>query len=304
MSRDQAIRALFRARPRSRFLRASVAALLGLALFAWLGGGLDSGQLFTERSATNFRRFLRGLEPYPLQGKPWDFAVLARWLSDTLQDRGMQAVLATLAISIAAIVLAGIGGAIFGLPAARTVASPEPFLTNARAPSRVARYLWTAALGMIRLLLVFLRAIPVYVWAFVLLGMLGRSAWPAVLALALHNTGILGKLSAEVVENLEPAPLKAMRGLGGSRAQIGFAAILPAALGRFLLYFFYRWETCVREATVLGLLGILSTGYWIRDARARLYYDEMLLFILLGVLIILVGDFVSAVARGLIRRSR
>ncbi len=74
-------------------------------------------------------------------------------------------------------------------------------------------------------------------------------------------------------------------------------------LPRFLLFFFYRWETCVREATVLGMLGIVSLGYWIVDTRARNHYDEMFFFVLLGAGIVLVGDLVSAVAREVVRRA-
>ena len=70
------------------------------------------------------------------------------------------------------------------------------------------------------------------------------------------------------------------------------------------MYFFYRWETCVREATVLGLLGFVSLGWYIQQARAGVRYDEMVLFVLLGALLILVGDLVSAAARALIRRAR
>lgn len=53
-------------------------------------------------------------------------------------------------------------------------------------------------------------------------------------------------------------------------------------LGKWLLYFFYRWESCIREATVLGMLGISSLGFWVRETRARDWHDEMLLFVLLG----------------------
>ena len=65
----------------------------------------------------------------------------------------------------------------------------------------------------------------------------------------------------------------------------------------------YRWETCVREATVLGMLGIVSLGYWIVDARARNHYDEMFLLVLVGAAIVLVGDLVSAAAREVVRRA-
>jgi len=133
--------------------------------------------------------------------------------------------------------------------------------------------------------------------------MLGPSAWPAVLALAIHNSGILGKLGAETIENLDPRTLRALRQLGCTRSQIAGAAVLPMFLGRFLLYFFYRFETCVREATVLGMLGVASLGYWIQDSRTRQFYDEMLFFVVLGASIVLVADLVSVLARWLVRRA-
>jgi phosphonate transport system permease protein len=139
--------------------------------------------------------------------------------------------------------------------------------------------------------------------AFLLLAVLGPTAWAAVLALAIHNLGILGRLNAETVENLPSRVPRALRALGAGRLQIAATALLPASMPRFLLYFFYRWETCVREATVLGMLGIVSLGYWIEDARARHHYDQMMLLVVLGAVLVVVGDAVSAVARRIVRRA-
>ena len=55
-------------------------------------------------------------------------------------------------------------------------------------------------------------------------------------------------------------------------------------------------------ATVLGMLGVVSLGYWIQDARSKHYYDEMLFFVALGALIVLAGDLVSALSRAALRR--
>ena len=154
-----------------------------------------------------------------------------------------------------------------------------------------------------RLLLIGLRAVPEYLWAFLLVAIVGPIAWPAVLALALHNVGILGRLNAETVDNVESATLRALRGLGAKRSQIALVGLLPAVLPRLLMYFFYRWETCVREATVLGMLGVVSLGYWIDDARTRGQHDTMVFFILLGAAIVIVGDLASAVARRLVRSA-
>ena len=59
----------------------------------------------------------------------------------------------------------------------------------------------------------------------------------------------------------------------------------------------------MREATVLGMLGVVSLGYWIQDARAKHFYDEMLFFVALGAIIVLLGDLLSAAARRFLRRA-
>ncbi len=302
-SRDDEIRRLHRRRPRSRFLRWSTLALTSLVVLAWSSDGLRFTDFLTERRLTNLERFFGELRPYPLQGQDFDTSVAITWASEVLSDRGWAAAGTTLAMSVAAIVLAAVAALILTPAATRTFATPEPYLPGPRLPGRARRFFWKLVVAAARAVLIFVRAIPEYVWAFIFLAVFGPTAWPVVLALAIHNAGILGKLTAEVVENLEPAPLAALRGLGASRSQIATVGIFPLILPRFLLFFFYRWETCVREATVLGMLGTISLGYWIVDARARNHYDEMFFFVLIGAGIVLVGDLVSAVAREVVRRA-
>jgi ABC-type phosphate/phosphonate transport system permease subunit len=59
----------------------------------------------------------------------------------------------------------------------------------------------------------------------------------------------------------------------------------------------------VRESTVLGLLGIVSLGFWIDDARTRGQMDVLVYFVILGVMIVVIGDVVSSLARELLRRA-
>ena len=301
--RELVLRRLAGEQPRRHFLNSSVAALAALMVYAWATGEFQLEDFFSARRAANLERFAAGLKPYPLQGAAWDWVVAAEWTGELMTVKGWRAAATTLGISIAAIALAGLGGAVLTLPAARTFASPEAYGPHARAPSPWQRTSWSALVSITRLLLIFLRAIPEYVWTFILVTVVGPNAWAAVLALAVHNAGILGKLNAEVVENLPGEVLNGLRALGAGRRQIALAGILPATAPRFLLFFFYRWETCVREATVLGMLGIVSLGFFVQDARARQHYDEMFALILLGSVIVLVGDVISAVARSAVRKS-
>lgn len=290
-------------RPRRPFVTRSLQLFALIMVFSWLAGDFHLAEWFSDRRLDNLDRFLGEVRPWPLQGKNWETSVAWHWAVGLWRDGGGAALLATFALSLAAITGAGLLGALFSLPAARTFARPQPFLPGGRPAGKPVVWMWAFLVLATRAMLVFLRSVPEYVWAFLLLALLGPQFWPLVLALILHNAGILGKLGSEVVENTADHAPSALRALGAGRLQIVLGALFPLILPRFLLYFFYRWETCIREATVLGMLGVSSLGFLIVDARARNHYDELLYFIMLGVLLVWAGDLVSALVRRLVRSA-
>lgn len=299
----KSVEQLYRERPRSQLTRASVLAMLLLVGVAWSSDVFDVSVLGSGRAHESLERFLTEIRPHPLQHATWDWGVAGDWFSQQTQGRAGRALLDTLAFSVASIVLAGLLALAASLLAARNLTTPEPFLPGPRPPTRMLKATFAGVVWSTRLLLVVVRAIPEYVWAFLLLILLGPGAWPGVLALALHNSGILGRLFAEVSEDVDPRPSRALRALGARRFAIATGAIWPESQNRFLLLFFYRWETCVREATVLGLLGFTGLGYYLLQAQAAIRWDEMLLWTLLGSALVVAGDLISALARGFIRRA-
>lgn len=301
---DRRIRELHRRRPSSRLLRASLVMLAAVVTYAWIAGDFSLSDFFSERRLENLERFGHEIKPYPTRETGLDLTVVASWGRQLLDAGGTVAVERTLAISILAIVLAQLLALILALPAARNFATGRPLFEGPERVSGAKRWGYRAVVAGSRATQMVLRAVPEYIWAFLLIGVLGISAWPAVLALALHNAGILGKLGAETLENLPAAPLAGLRRLGATRLQVAAFAAVPQGLPRLLLYFFYRWETCVREATVLGMLGIASLGAVISEARVRDRYDEMLFFVALGSALVLAGDIASALARRAVRRAR
>ena len=111
-----------------------------------------------------------------------------------------------------------------------------------------------------RLLLNALRSIPELVWASLLLIAAGLGPFPGTLALALHTTGVLGRLFAEGIENAAPEPALALRVRGVGRVRIFFWATLPQVLPQMLSYSLYRWENNIRAAAVLGVVGAGGLG--------------------------------------------
>ncbi len=297
--RTLAIRDLYRTRPRSRLVRASVVLFAFFALYAFLSPDVAWSDLFSARRRSNLSRFVdHDLIPYPLRDSGFSWSALTEWAGNLMRSHGLEAMAATFWISVLAIVIAGLASLLFAPLGAHTLANREPYGSSAKRSGHDA---WRALVGTTRVAAVLLRAIPEYVWAFLLLAMLGPTAWPVIIALAIHNTGILTRLGSETIENLEVAPLESLAAVGASRRQLATLVALPLALPRFLLYFFYRFETCIREATVLGMLGVVSLGYWIADARGRQNYDEMVFLVALGAVLILLTDLVSYTVRRWIR---
>jgi phosphonate transport system permease protein len=112
----------------------------------------------------------------------------------------------------------------------------------------------------VRPLLNLLRAVPELVWASLLLIAVGLGPFAGTLALALHTTGVLGRLYLEAIENQTDGPAFALRAAGASSAQVFFFAQLPQALPQLVSYTVYRWENNIRAAAVLGVVGAGGLG--------------------------------------------
>ena len=195
----------------------------------------------------------------------------------------------TVAMSVLAITLASLGGILLSFPAAQNFFLPGGVLEKAGEKSRTS-YL---ALLASRLILLTARAIPAPILAFViLLGML-PGMWPGVLALALHNFGILGRLMAEVNENLPEEPARGLRSLGASASGVVFYGILPANLSRFLAYSLYRWEVCLRETVIVGLVGVGGLGRVMTEQLSSFDYSGLAATLIVFILLTALVDFIS-----------
>ncbi|MCP5111941.1 MAG: hypothetical protein GY953_14020, partial [bacterium] len=157
---------LHRERPRDRFVRCSLWIAVVSLVAAWLLGDFAPTELFSERRLANLSRFLGEIRPYPLQGEAWDWAVFWTWARDLFRDRGAEAIQATLAIAVLAIVLAASLGSALALGAARNLCTAEPYVNGGPTPSRSTRLAWRLITTGTRWLLVALRVMPEYLLAF------------------------------------------------------------------------------------------------------------------------------------------
>lgn len=146
-------------------------------------------------------------------------------------------------------------------------------------------------------LLSFLRAVPDVVFALVFVTAVGLGPFPGVLALVLHNIGVMGKLWAETVEDADPGPPTALRSAGAGRLQVALHALLPSVTPQLVGLLLYRFDVNVRSSLVLGLVGAGGIGFLINQSIRLFRFDEMLTHILVVLVLIVAVDQLSALVR-------
>jgi len=260
-----------RRRTSGRRIRYSVAggALLVLGSFVHLHP--DLGRLFTGQTRRLFGDLAAASWPPASPVDGW-IGLLRRSL-DTIQ------------MSLLAIAIGG------------TLAILVAFVAARGGETRFRR----AVSGVARMLLLVTRAIPPPVWALLVLFVMFPGPLPGAVALGIYNFGILGRLMAEVVENIDPLPGQALRALGAPPSSVFAYATMPLSATRFAAYSLYRWEVAVRETVVVGVVGAGGLGRLLEQQRAAFNYQGMLATVFALVVASVLVDLVSAAARRSLR---
>lgn len=148
-----------------------------------------------------------------------------------------------------------------------------------------------------RAILSFFRAVPDIVFALIFVTAVGLGPFAGVLALICHNTGVMGKLWAEAMEEVDPGPQQALRTAGANGIQQVANATLPLVIAQWTGLLLYRFDVNVRSSLVLGLVGAGGIGLLINRSIKNFQFDEMLTHILVVLVLIIVVDQVSAFIR-------
>ena len=235
---------------------------------------LGSGLPIVWGNVTRF--FTEDIVPAPLRGESSDWLAMGPWLQDLLLSQALPGIINTLLLTQIALVLTGVM-ALLAYP-----------LISKHFVSRL-----TGSGG--HFLLVIARSTPEYLLAFILLQMWGPSMLPAVVALALHNAGIIGHLVGRRSNQLELRP-DAASGINRYAYEV-----TPRIYGPFLALLFYRWEIIMRETAILGILGVATLGFYVDGAIQDLRFDRAMVLIAITAAL---NIGVDALARHLRRRLK
>jgi phosphonate transport system permease protein len=215
--------------------------------------------------------------------------------------------LQTLAMSILAMAVAGLGGIFLSFPAASNFLLPGGIFDRGKSaqPSffrgDLNRWWGTSVLVCTRFLLLFVRAVPEPIWALIFLFVLFPGILPGAIALGLHNLGILGRLMAEVTENLDERPMRSLKALGATSPQVFLYSVLPLTLPRFIAYILYRWEVCIRATIIVGLVGAGGLGRLLTEQLSSFDYKGLLTTLIIFIALTFLVDLISASVRRTLR---
>ena len=148
---------------------------------------------------------------------------------------------------------------------------------------------WITAIT--RRALEFNRTVPELVFALIFVYTFGLGPVPGVLAIAIHTIGAMGKLFAEVVENIDMKPVEGIAAAGGTWVQQIRFAVLPQVQTNFLSYALLRFEINVRGAAVMGFVGAGGIGDTLIVSIRKFYYSDVSAIIVLLIATVMLIDF-------------
>jgi phosphonate transport system permease protein len=181
--------------------------------------------------------------------------------------------------------------ALFGTMVGIVIAVPLALLAAANAtPSRYAYYGARSVIG-------FTRAVPDLVWALLFVTAVGLGPFPGGLALGVHSVGMLGRLFAETIEQMDMAPIHALELTGARRIQVFSHGIIPTILPSLLGISLYRLDENIRSSLVLGFVGAGGIGFQLLTAMNLFQYQEVSLLLIIIFVIVLAAERVSAALR-------
>ena len=185
------------------------------------------------------------------------------------------AIFETVQMAIIGTTLAIFASVPFGLLAARNT-SPHPYIYQT-----------------VRMVMNVIRAVPEIIFALIFVSAVGLGPFGGVLALAVGSIGFLGKLYAEAIEALDPQQVLAVRATGAGRLHVFLYGVLPQVLPLMASYSIYLFESNIRHATILGLVGAGGVGFIISKYIALFQFRKLMGALILIVLTVTVIDRLS-----------
>lgn len=138
-----------------------------------------------------------------------------------------------------------------------------------------------------------LRSLDHLIWALVFVRAIGLGPVAGILAIAAVDLGTLSKLYSEAIDNASRKPVEGVRASGGSWLDGIGLGVLPQVAPNMLSAALYMFESNVRSASILGIVGAGGIGYQLAD-RLRVYeFGQASLIVIMIIATVALIDTIS-----------
>ncbi|MFC4307034.1 phosphonate ABC transporter, permease protein PhnE [Cohnella boryungensis] len=151
--------------------------------------------------------------------------------------------------------------------------------------------------GMSTFMLSLIRTFPDIIMAIIFIKAVGPGAFAGVLTIGINSIGMLGKLNAEAIEELDMGPSEALQACGATRLQTIWHAIVPQAIPAYLSFALFRLEINIRSAAILGAVGAGGIGTPLIFAMEGRSWSRVGIILIGIILLVTVIDWISAKLR-------
>lgn len=236
----------------------------GLTLLIFVVLMVGGFNIADSRNAGGFWDGLHQIGDYPAEvfSEAWE----KRADLPGLIAKYLPALIETINIAAVSTLIGAIGGLFLALPGTRGLAK------------------WPRLVPLFRRMSDIMRAVPEIVIALVLIFVLGGGPVPAMIAIAIHTAGALGKMFSEVAENTDTKPVEGLASVGATWSQRMLLGVLPQVAPNYISYALLRFEINIRASAILGYVGAGGIGYELRNAMGwgqGRFDDAAAIFILL-----------------------
>ena len=138
-----------------------------------------------------------------------------------------------------------------------------------------------------------LRGIDVFIWALIFVSAYGLGPMAGILAIAISDIGTLSKLFSEAIENVDRKQTEGVKAAGGNQVKIVRFGVLPQVLPVMLSSALYMFESNIRSATILGIVGAGGIGLLLSDRIRANVWDQSCFIIILIVITVYAIDLLS-----------
>ncbi|SEP71318.1 phosphonate transport system permease protein [Devosia sp. YR412] len=144
----------------------------------------------------------------------------------------------------------------------------------------------------------FLRSVDMLIWALFFTRGFGPGPIPGIAAIFFTDTGALGKVYAEALENVDDKQREGMQSVGASPLSVNRYGVVPQVLPVFVSQSLYFWESNTRSATVIGAVGAGGIGLKLLESMGtNSDWDKVAYMVLLILLVVFIFDNISNAIR-------